>query len=421
MLTSRERVNLALNHQQPDRAPVDLGGCGQTSMHASSVYQLRQALGLDAPGTPVKVVEPYQMLGEIAPDLRKALGIDVVNLSLPGNMFGFKNENWKPWTFHDGTPLLVPGRFNTQPDANGDILMYPCDDRSALPCARLPKEGWYFDSFDRQAPLDDEHLRLEDNLEEFGLVAEDDLAFLRRESQRLYSETDQAIVVTLPGTSFGDIALVPGLTLKQPKGIRGIEEWYISTVTRREFIRQIFAYQCEIALENVQNIYAAVGERASVAWVSGTDFGAQNQCFISPKAFRDLYMPFYQRINGWIHANTGWKTFIHSCGSVMPLIPHFIEAGFDIINPVQTSAANMAPEDLKAKFGERVTFWGGGVDTQKTLPFGAPDEVRRQVQERLRIFGKDGGFVFAAIHNVQAGVPVENILAMYAELAGQKV
>jgi len=151
----------------------------------------------------------------------------------------------------------------------------------------------------------------------------------------------------------------------------------------------------------------------AAVFVTGTDFGTQSGPFISPKTYRDLYMPFHKEVNGWVHRNTTWKTFIHSCGSVVQLIPDFIEAGFDILNPVQTSAAGMDPQGLKNQFGEWLTFWGGGVDTQQVLPFGKPEEVRAQVHERMSIFGKGGGFVFNAIHNVQARVPVENLLALY--------
>ena len=418
-MNSRERVGLALSHQEADRVPLDLGGCGQTSMHVSTVYQLRQALHLDPPGTPVKVVEPYQMLGEIGADLRDALGVDVANLNTPGTLFGFPLEDWKPWEFWDGTPLLVPGKFNTEPDENGDILMYVDDDRDTLPCARMPEGGFYFDSIVRQEPLDGdtfangEPLDPRDNAEDFTPISDGDLAHLESESRRMYEETDAAIMLVVGGAGFGDIALVPGPWMKRPKGIRDIAEWYMSTVTRKEYVRQVFELQCEVVMANLPKIYRAVGDRVSVAWVSGTDFGSQNSCFISPRAFRDLYKPFYQRVNGWIHEHTPWKTFIHSCGSIQPLIPDIIEAGFDILNPVQTSANNMAPADLKARFGDQVTFWGGGVDTQRTLPFGTPDEVRAQVRERLEVFGKGGGFVFNPIHNVQASVPVENLLAMY--------
>lgn len=412
-MNSRERVQLALNHQEADRVPLDLGGCGQTGMHVSTVYALRQALQLDPPGTPVKVIEPFQMLGEIKPDLRDALRVDVVGMGGRTNFFGFKNEGWKPWTTFDGTPVLVPERFNTEPDENGDILMYPQGDQSVPASAKMPKGGFYFDAIIRQEPFDDESLKLEDNLEEFGLVDDDELAYLKAEAEALYTGTDKAIVMAMPGMGFGDIALVPGVMLKHPKGIRDITEWYMSTVTRQDFIRKIFDYQCEIALKNLARIYSAVGDKITVAWVSGTDFGTQNNCFLSTKAFRALYKPVYKRLNDWIHANTPWKTFIHSCGSIVPLIPEIIEAGFDILNPVQTSAANMDPQVLKARFGEQITFWGGGVDTQGTLPFGTPEQVRAQVRENLAVFGKGGGYVFNPIHNVQACVPIENLLAMY--------
>lgn len=412
-MNSRERVLLALNHQQPDRIPLDLGGCGQTGMHVSTVYALRQALKLDPPGTPVKVSEPFQMLGEIKPDLLEVLGVDTLGIGGVNNFFGFKNENWKPWTTFDGTPVLVPGLFNTQAGETGDIPQYAQGDPAYPPCARMPNDGFYFDHTQRQPPFDDATLNVEDNLEEFGPVSEEDLVHLKQESERLYNDTDRAIVMVLGGMAFGDIALVPGPMLKNPKGIRDMNEWYMSTVTRQDYVRQIFERQCEIALQNLPRIYAAVGDRIQVAWVSGTDFGAQNACFISPKTFRSLYKPYMKRINDWIHQHTQWKTFIHSCGSILPIIPDMIEAGFDILNPVQTSAANMDPVMLKERFGDQVTFWGGGVDTQHTLPFGTPDEVRKQVRERLEIFGKGGGYVFNPIHNVQARVPIENLLAMY--------
>ncbi len=412
-MNSRERVLLALNHQEADRIPLDLGGCGQTGMHVSTVYALRQALKLDPPGTPVKVIESFQMLGEIKPDLAESLGVDVVGIGGINNFFGFKNEGWKPWTTYDGTPVLVPELFNTEVDEDGNVMQYPQGDRSAAPCARMPRGGFYFDAIVRQPPIDDEALNVEDNLEEFGPIAEEDLVNLRDEAQRMDDTTDYAIVMVLGGMAYGDIALVPGPTLKNPKGIRDMTEWYMSTVSRQDYVREIFARQSEIALENLPKIFAAVGNRVQVAWVSGTDFGSQNGCFISPKTFRSLYKPYYQRVNDWIHQNTTWKTFIHCCGSIQPIIPDIIEAGFDILNPVQTSAVNMEPAVLKERFGQQVTFWGGGVDTQHTLPFGTPQEVRDEVRERLRIFGKGGGFVFNPIHNVQACVPIENLLAMY--------
>jgi len=404
---------MALNFQEPDRIPLDLGGSVVTGMHVSTVYRLRQALGLDSPGTPVKVIEPYQMLGEIKPDLFKALGADIVPLGGTKTLFGFKNEGWKPWITFDGTPVLVPEGFNTDPEPSGEILMYPEGDKSAPPSGRMPKGGWYFDAIIRQPPIDDSNLNIEHNLEEFGPISDEELEHFGREAERLYTETDKAILANFGGTGFGDIALVPAPWLKHPRGIRDVEEWYISTVARRDYIYKVFDGQCETALANLEKIHQAVGDRVTAVFVTGTDFGMQTGPFISPKTYRQLYMPFHKRVNDWVHEHTFWKTFIHSCGSVMALIKDFIEAGFDILNPVQCSAANMDPSKLKRKFGHRITFWGGGVDTQRTLPFGTPDQVRNEASERIRIFGPGGGFVFNTIHNVQPQTPVENLLAMF--------
>ena len=159
------------------------------------------------------------------------------------------------------------------------------------------------------------------------------------------------------------------------------------------------------------NMYMDVSG-AHVVFICGTDFGTQTSTFCSPRTYRNLWMPYYKKVNDWIHENTSWKTFKHCCGSVRSLIPSFIESGFDILNPVQCSAANMDAQELKNEFGEKIVFWGGGVDTQKTLPFGTPGEVRREVFERCEIFSENGGFVFSSIHNIQANTPVENIVAM---------
>jgi hypothetical protein len=411
-MTSRERVIAALNHREADKIPFDLGGCAVTGMQASTVYRLRQALSLDPPGTPVKVVEPYQILGEIAPDLMDAIGIDVACLWGRKTMFGFENAHWKEWRLFDGTPVLVPEGFNTVPEPNGDILLYPEGDRTLAPSGRMPKGGYYVDAIVRQQPIDDATLSVGDNLEEFTPIAVEDLEHFRKEAERLYTTTDKALLASFGGTAFGDIALVPAMWLRDPRGIRDIEEWYVSTVSRKEFVRSVFEKQCEIALENLAKLYSVVGDRVVAAFTTGTDFGTQCGPFISPKSYRDLYQPFHREVNNWIHAHTGWKSFIHSCGSVFRLIPDFIESGFDILNPVQCSASEMDPAALKSEFGEALTFWGGGVDTQQTLPFGTPGEVAAEVRSRIEKFGPHGGFVFNAIHNIQARVPIANLMAM---------
>jgi len=415
-LTSRQRVVAAINHQPADRVPVDLGGTACSGAHVSVVARLRQALGLDKPGTPVKVVEMYQMLGEIGADLREALGIDVVELPKPRNMFGFENAGWKRWRTFDGTDVLVPAKFNTEPEPNGDILMYPQGDHSAKPSGRMPKGGFYFDSIIRKHPIDDARLDPADNLEDFGPVSDEDLAFYAKHAKDLYDNTDLAIAAGFPGTAFGDIALVPAPWMKDPKGIRDIEEWYISTITRRNYIQEVFARQAEIAIENLRRIHQAVGDRVHAVFMCGTDLASQNSLFCSPDAYRELYLPHARKLNDGVHTHTKWKTLKHCCGGCEPLIDGLIDAGYDILNPVQTSAKGMDPATLVEKYGDRIVFWGGGVDTQQTLPFGTPDEVRAQVAERVKIFSRKHGFVFNTIHNIQCNTPTQNLLAMFQAL-----
>ncbi len=410
-MNSRERIKIALEHKETDRVPLDLGGSPLTGMHVSSVYLLRKALGLKE--EPIKVVEPYQMLGEIKPDMINRLGLDVIPLYGLINMFGYKNENWKEWELSDGTPLLVPEKFFTDKDSDGNLYSYPKGDSSVAPCAKMPSGGYYFDAITRQEKIDINNLKLEDNIEEFGLISDEELDYYKKQADFLHNNTDKAILLPFGVASFGDIALVPGLQLKHPKGIRDVELWYMASLMRPDFLKQIYEHQCNIALENLNRLYSSITNKISVIFLSGTDFGSQNGPFIDPKQYTSLYKPFHKKINDWVHKYTKWKTFIHSCGSVKAFYQDFHESGFDIFNPVQCSAADMDPQILKKEFGNKATFWGAGIDTQKTLPFGSPAEIDNQVKERMKIFRKDGGFVFNSIHNIQAKIPVENLTALF--------
>ena len=391
---------------------MDFGAGFQTGMGAGAVHRLRQAL-LGQPDFRVKVIESYQMLGEIDDELRQALGLDVVGVHGPGTMFGFKNEGWKPFTMFNGTPVLVPGRFNVTPAEDGGWFIYPEGDMSVPPSAWMPKGSYFFDSTRRQQPFDESKLDPADNCEEMAVVSDQEVQHFARLARHYHESTTYGIYMTLPGTAFGDIALVPAPWMKHPKGIRGVEEWYMATITNRDYVMEVFEVQCECALKSIELLAAAVGDRVQVAFVSGTDFGTQTGQFCSVQTYRELYKPFHKAVNDRIHELTKWRTFIHSCGAVHPLIPEFIDAGFDVLNPVQCSAKGMDPRTLKSEFGKQIVFWGGGVDTQKTLPFGTPEEVYREVRERIDIFSPGGGFVFNSIHNVQSNVPTENILAMF--------
>lgn len=409
-MNSKERLQTTLNHQTPDRVCVDFGSTAVSGIHVSCVAALREHYGLEK--RPVKVHEPYQMLGWLDDDLLDALGVDVIGITPRNTMFGFPNENWQTFKLPWGQEVLVSECFQTTRDTNGDLLIYPEGDKTVPPSGRMPTGGFFFDSIIRQEPIDEETLDPTDNLEEFGPITPEDLDYFKAQAQWA-AQSQRGVTANFGGTAFGDIALVPGPFLKNPKGIRDVSEWYMSTALRPDYIHAIFRRQCEIALENLQKIQAVVGDVIDAVFLCGTDFGTQTSQFCSAATFTDLYAPYYQQINAWIHENTRWKTFKHSCGAVEPFLSHFIDCGFDIINPVQCSATGMDAAQLKAHYGDRLTFWGGGVDTQQVLPFGTPDEVRAQVKQRIEILGAGGGFVFNAIHNVQANTPVENLAAMF--------
>ena len=191
----------------------------------------------------------------------------------------------------------------------------------------------------------------------------------------------------------------------------------MSTAMRQDYIHEVFSKQCDIAIENLKKVHNVVGEVVDVMVICGTDFGTQTSSFCSTETFDQLYAPYNKKVNQWIHENTTWKTFKHSCGAVESFIPLFIESGFDILNPVQISATGMDSVHLKKEYGQDIVFWGGGVDTQKILPFGKPQEVRKQVLKQCEILGKDGGFVFNTVHNVQGNVPLKNLVAMFDALS----
>lgn len=408
-MTHKERMAKALSHEQPDKVPIDFGGTVVTGMHVSCVAALRDHYALGR--RPVKVHEPYQMLGLIEDDLLDAMGVSVKGVTPRNTLFGFANENWQPLTAPWGQEVLVPEKFNVTQEPNGDLVIYPQGDTSVPPSGRMPQGGFYFDSIIRQEPIDERKLDPRDNLEEFGPLSDEDLKHFVTEVKQA-AASERAVVVGFSGAGFGDIALVPAPFLKHPKGIRDVAEWYISTAVRRDYIHAIFSRQCEIALENLHKLHAAVGDAVDVLFTCGTDFGTQTSSFCSTDTYDSLYGPYYGKLNHWIHHNTTWKTFKHSCGAVEPFMSHFIDSGFDIISPVQCSAAGMDPRTLKDRYGDRLVFWGGGVDTQKTLPFATPRQVRSQVLQRCEIFAADGGFVFNAVHNVQPNTPVRNIAAM---------
>jgi len=408
-MTGKEKFKLALNHEE---GPIllDIGGMPTTGIHCRAVEELREYLGL--PKKVLTILEPTQMLAKVDDDLKEALGIQTSPLWGAGTLMGFKQtDEFKEWRTPWGQDVLVAKDFQVTTNEKGDTLLYSHGDTSTVAAGCMPKGGVYFDNTERAAEFDEDDYDVKDNQEEFGPISDADLDWLKKQ-RPMYEDSEDVILGNLGGTAFGDIALVPGPMLRKPKGIRDITEWYISIVSRQDILHEIFEYELHYALENLKKMHDVLGETIQVAYICGTDFGTQNGPFCSNETYRDVYMPYYKAVNDWIHENTTWKTFKHTCGSIKGLIGDLADSGFDCINPVQWTAKNMGRDELKDEFGSRVTFWGGGVDTQKTLPFGTPQQVYDEVLECCKIFGKGGGFVFNTVHNIQPGVPAENIMAM---------
>ncbi len=400
-MTSRERVLKALNHEEPDRVPLDLGSTIVTGIAAVALDRLRKHLGLSY--RPVKVYDVYQMLGEVEMDVVEHLGIDCVAVNPPILRMGLKGEGWKPWTLMDGTEVLMPGQFDIEVTPEGDWLLHQEGDPNQAAVARMPEGGFYFDTIGfgdwhpewTPPPIDEMRSQIE-----AAIVTDAELEHMAAEARRLRAETDKALVLNgLPYLGVGYVGTLP--------------DFMALLASDREYVKELFAMTSARALRNLARLWDALGEDVDVVGVSGLDFGTQRSEWFSAEVFREVYVPSFREQFQWIHEHTTWKSFEHSCGSVAKLVGLLADAGLDALNPVQTSAAGMEPRWLKETYGGRLTYWGGGVETQSTLPFGTPDDVSREVAERLQVFGPGGGFVFCPIHNIQADTPPGNIVAAY--------
>ena len=397
-MTSRERVETTLRFEEPDRVPIDLGGSRVTGIMAQPYAALRHHVGL--PDVPPRVYDLMQMLAEVDDDYLQFFGIDVVGLEQPRPTFDIPPRDWKPWTLPDGTAVLMPGQFNPVEDEAGNLLLAPGGRADEALRWQMPPDGFYFDEIDATVRLDDlDALKVdpEEYARHLPVFTDEELEWIRNRGRELYENTNYAIL----GGFWRGALWGPGNL-----------EWPILMMTDRPWAEALVEVMTEVALRNLELYCEAVGDYCTALLMQGHDYGTQRGELFRPELFYELQVPGFRRLNQWVHENTGTKTFIHTCGSVHDIIEGIIEAEFDILNPIQCSAANMEPERLDREFGGRIVFWGGSVDTQGTLPFGTPEEVRMEVEERLRIFAPGGGFVFNPVHNVQANTPPENLAIM---------
>jgi len=392
-MNSRERVVRAVNHQPVDRVPIDLGGTRQSGISVWAYARLRKRLGLAAARLP-RVFDTFQMLAEIEQEVAEKFGADCLPLNRPAVAFGILNQGWKPYRFPDGLTAEVPGDFDPASDGAGGLVLK----RHGELIAAMPEGGFYFDRLEKYPGA------LHPDLSKWRAPRLDQasLEHYHQHAEALFANTDKAIVAPMG----------PPYELFYGLGQGGFADWMMAFATEPDYVAALYSEITDAWLENLKAFHAAVGERVQVIQICD-DFGTQHGPFLSVKMFRERLLPAYRRGLDWVHAHTGWKVLLHSDGAIFPLLPSIVEMGVDILNPVQTSAAGMEPARLKREFGGRLAFWGGSCDGQSTLAHGTPSEMTEEARRNLRTLAAGSGYVFASIHNIQADVPPDNIVALF--------
>lgn len=391
-MTSRERVLAAIERRKPDRVPIDFGATRQTGIMAAAYHRLKEHLGIG--GGETCVYDLYQMLAEIEQPVRERMHSDVVALRMKRVAFGVPVRGRRDWVLCDGTPVTVPETFQPEVDERGDyIIRSP----GGTALAKMPRDGYYFDSLEKgpgAAHVDPDKWSVPE-------ISEEDLHHLEAQAA-LWAGTDYAVIAELP-----QVELFFGF------GGGGFDDWMVTLLTEPDYVRELNEKAIEGMCRNFDLYRQATGGRFDIAKFND-DFGMQGGEIASPDFFRELILPYYAKYISHIKkTDPGLKILQHCCGSIFNVLGDMIDAGVEIINPVQTSAANMNPEKLKKTYGDRVCFWGGGVENQGVLRWGTPEQCAAQAAERVRIFGAGGGFVFNTIHNIQAGTPPENVTAAF--------
>jgi len=391
-ITSRERVLKAIRHEETDRIPIDLGGMPSTGIMAIAYARLKEYLGITQ--GEIRLFDMGQQLAEVEPEILSRFGIDVISL---GNSLGeAPPEFWKPWRLPEGTACQVPASVDLRPDEeNGGWLIW----ENGVPTQRMTASSLYFSEVFH--PLAEATTPEELKLFPRPVISDEDLQFLEMHARALYENTDFAIMANYGGS-----------ILEAGNSLRGFTRFMMDLARGGAFVENLIGGIVETQLSNLSLYLEAVGNYVQIVQF-GDDLGMQDRPLMSRSMYQKYLLPGHQKLYQYVHKNSNCAVFLHSCGSIYPLIPDLITAGIDILNPVQTSAKNMDPIQLKADFGDKLTFWGGGCDTQHVLPFSTPNEVAQHVRERIKIFAPGGGFVFNPIHNIQADVPPENITAMF--------
>jgi uroporphyrinogen decarboxylase len=390
-MNHRERVMAAVNHQEPDRLPVDLGGMHSSGIMAMAYQDLKDHLGMT--GGELLIPDAPQQLAYVEEPVRDWIGADVLPLDI-GMVVG-----WRDYTLPNGVRARICANFLTQDDGSGGEYAV---DAQGNKLKYRPASSFYFDPI--WHPLQQAETAADIDAYEWPILTDEELELLHREAKRLRENE---------GKDFAIIGVLNAALLEIAQDVRGWDTFMMDIVGEPELAERLLDNMLHSYFTNIDRYFGAVGEYIDIIQVGG-DLGTQRGPQMKPDIWYQMFQPREALYWGHIRkVKPDIRIFMHSCGGIYPLIPGLIDAGLDILNPVQISAAGMDPRRLKEEFGSRLTFWGGGCETQRVLPFGTPEEVYANTRELVEIFKPGGGFVFSQVHNIQARVPPQNIVAMY--------
>ena len=404
-MTSRERVLAAIEHKDSGQIPIDLGSNPSSGISAMGYNKLKKALGIE--GGHTRIFDVVQQLAIVEDEVIDALGVDVLDI---GRVFNTADGDWYETTMLDGSKGEYPVWFRPVTRGDGTVEV----ERNGEVIARKPPEGAFFDQtffpYQEGYPTDYSDLPAAMDMVLWQALvhspwdhAADDGFWeqLRARTLELRESTDKALMITCGCNLF-----------EWGTFLRKLDNFLMDLLAEPEEVEKLLDALMELHLAGLEKVCSAVGDIVDILRF-GDDLGTTGGLFMPPDTYRELFKPRHTLLNEFVHKNSSMKTFLHSCGSIYRVMPDLIEAGYDIINPVQTNCLEMEPERLKAEFGTEITFWGGGCDTASVLNKATPEEVYEHVTRRCEIFAPGGGFIFNTIHNILPEVPPENTFACF--------
>ncbi len=396
MLTRRERLLITLRHEEPDRIPIDLGSMRSTGITALAYNELKDFLKIN--NGVVRIYDTGQQLAEPEDYILKLFGVDVLDITRSLPPCGPDRRKWKKWILPQGIECEVPENFNPEPDSKGGWIIK--NDKGII-VSRMPPNGFYFDGV--YHPL--EKIKKIEEIDDYNWEA-------HKISDRSLEELKEKAYYLRKNTDYGLLFHSAGSIHEWGQGLRGWTNWIVDLSVRRKIAEKILEHMIEIIMYNVKRLVSILDGIVDV-FGFGDDLGTQTGPQISPRIYREMLKPYHKEMYRYVRKHSKMFVFLHTCGSIYDLLPDLIDAGVEIINPVQISAAKMNPKDLKDRFGEELVFWGGGVDTQNVLINKKPEDIVKHVKENICVFGRGGGFVFTQVHNIQPFTPPKNIVAAY--------